>query len=365
VRTAFLSLIVWVPQDAAELARRLEASLAEHHREMPEQERKDVARRFADGIVRARAFGHEPARVLGRVEYYLARGLSSIRSTEAHGRALGSGLDAIVPDAAERLALPADFIRQGREAQLDFIDAYLSEALARAPADEVGKRALREQLATVRDEIRATALSRLSGPYREGVIDAILGPAFKDQSEEELGDPLAGAASRPLSASEMAVLVDSLRREAASLPAADASSAADETMARTGQTPDGLDTPAVALAARLTRHLYRFVDFNYPRLTTALERRERIAEKAAQWVKDAWAPIEKELESQGRKVSRPPSPSTSGHRLPADVAPPAPSTERPRAPTAGTSGRPWAIGAVLAIVAVAVIAALLRRHRGS
>ena len=352
-----------VQAGADDASAKLSAWLAEYCPELPEPVRRDAAGRFARSLLAAREHGHEPDRVLRHVEFQIREGMAPVRMMERQARMLGSGLEKWVPDAAARMKFPAEAVRAIAAAQVDVVDAYLSEALARPAAGEEQKREIRAQL----EELRGTAVealkTRVSGPYRDGVVGHAVDHVVKDQGGELLGDPVLGTITRPLTPAELDRLKTAIREAAARSPAVEASHPADKAFAETGEPPQGDETPAQALAFDLANSLYAFGAWNYPRLAQAHEAEDLAVTRALDWVRETWRPIEKELERQ-RAAFTPPvfpdAPRRKSSAFPgtAPVGKAGATDGPPTATSPSTSGEPSGRSRLVWGVAIAILAIL-------
>jgi hypothetical protein len=342
---------------------KLSGFLAEHLPELEEAARADAARRFALSIRAAHAWGHDPERLLRSVEFKLRIGVTHIRSMRSLAKVLGSGLDPWVPDAALRMKFPEELLKLAADAQVKAVDAYLSETVARPPSTEEEKAAIRAQLAILRETVVEALRTRIAGPYRDGVIAQMVDAVVTDQAGDDLGDPVAGAVTRPLSAAELEALKASIRLEAARAPAVEAASPADQAFAETGQ--EIAETPALNLASALANRIFAFGDYNYPRTSRAYDERDEAVDRATRWVHEAYEPIKKELERQGASFQAPVLPDPPRRKpAPAVAVPSAPEPGRPapprEEPSRSSSTRGWAYGAAALVLAV-LICRFIRR----
>lgn len=352
--------------------RKLSACLAEHYPEIPAPAREDAAHRFARAALAARAHGHDVERVLGKVEYKLVQGMVPVRMIVRQAELLGSGLDRWVPDAPARMKLPSDAVRLAAGAQIEIIDAYLAEAVARPLSSEEQKREIRDQLGILRETIVEALRTRIAGPYRDGVISQAVDLAFKDEEGPLLGDPLLGTLTRPLTPAEFENLRSAIRLHAARATGVDASHPDDKIFAETGESPGDKETPAVNLAFELAQSVYAFGAYNYPRMTRAIEARDELVARLVDGVRGAWDPIQKELAGRRVEFTAPVFPDVPRRKsavgnaartsAPSSSSPAAPPT-RPNDGTRAPVGRVWIPLAALLVVGI-LIYTIVRRSRG-
>lgn len=367
-----------VQSEEEQAYQKLSACLAEHYPEMDAAARTQTARGYARAALASRAFGHDPQMVVASVEFKLSEGLEPLRVLARHSAALGAGLEKWIPDGPSRMKFPEDMLRTATAAQLETVNEFLGETLARPASTEQEKQALREQIQGVRETIVEALRSRISGPFREGVIAHAVDRIVKDQTGPELGDPVAGALTRPLKAEELAALKESIRQEAARAAAVEAALPEDRKFAETGEEGQDSDTPAIRLAFALSNRIYGFGNYNYPRTNRAYAVRDELLRRAFAWVREAYEPIQKELDRQKVEFRPPafldppkpptgdraPSASDPSHKSPAGSSPSAvrpPSSPPP--PTGPSSNRRWISALLLVLVAAAIVYGGWRRKR--
>jgi hypothetical protein len=369
----FLLLTASAAQDAEQ---RLATCLAQSYPGVDEARRGELAARLSRGIqTAADSYGHSADRVLGFVEQKLQSGSMKIDLVEEQARGLAKAAAPWISDATSRLALPPAYAERTREATFAAVDAYVSEVVARPAATDDEKRAVCAQYARVADEIREIARSKISGPYRDAVIDQYVGALLQSQTGPRLGDPVSGMLARPLSATDLERILSDVRARAASEKPVEASSPEDRRFGEKGAMPNEL-SPALESVQRMAQGIYLLGGAAYPRAMAAFEEQDRALHEAIAWIDEAWAPIEKDL-AQRHAEFRPPKRSVATSA----VGPPArrgaasgspdsePASRAPALPPAeqtSPSGSPRRFGILAALLACALLGAWLwRRSRAA
>jgi hypothetical protein len=280
------------PQDAEQ---RLAACLAESYPRVDEARRREMASRLSRGIqAAATSYGHDAGQMLGFVEQKLQSGAMRIQLAEGQAQGLAKAATPWISDAASRLTPPPAFAERIRESTFSAVEAYVSEVVSRPAATAEEKQAVSAQYARVADEIRDVARTRISGPYRDGIVNRVVDELLRVQTGPTLGDPVAGMLTRPLPAADLERILRQIRELAASEQPVEASSLEDRSFTEKGTWPDTL-SPALELAQRLAGGLYLLGRAAYPRATVAFEEQDRALHEAIAWIDEAWAPMEKDL----------------------------------------------------------------------
>ncbi len=362
-----LLLATSLPQDAEQ---RLATSLAQSYPGVDEARRREMAARLGRGIQEAAtSYGHDAEQLLGFVEQKLQTGALRITIVDEQARGLAKAATPWVSDAASRLAPPPAFAERIRESTFAAVEAYVGEVVSRPAATTEEKQAVSAQYVRVADEIRDVARSRISGPYRDGLVNRVVDELLRVQTGPALGDPVSGALTRPLPAAELERIVREVRALAASEQPVEASLPEDREYTEKGTWPDTL-SPALGLAQRMAGGLYLLGRAAYPRATVAFEEQDRALHEAMAWIDQAWAPIEKDL-AQRHAEFRPPerrlAAAARRDPSPANAANPEPSARAsvrpPETVPVSAPPRRWIL---LALVSGALLGLWLwRRSRAS
>lgn len=356
-------------QDAGEVHARLLDRCASIHPAAAPEERSRIAEGWTRRILAVRDFGHDPSVVLDHFDWTLAQGSAVGSAAQATAASLSEGIDRWVPDVRQRLALPDDLLRLERARVIDVAEAYLQEVVVRPRASDADRAAIREQFERVREEIRAAARSKIHGAYGEKVLGAWLDLLTKDQLGEDLGNPVEGALSRPLTEGELDRVLQSVRKDIGAMEPVEASSEADRVFAESGRRSPGVDSPAIRAASAAAHRLFLLADTLYPRHSESLRRLRRTQLELVTTLDRSWAGVVDELKRQGAKVTELPTPrevlgpkATAGGvaELPSATTP---DTRSPAPEETRTSSRlPWIV-AVLA--AAGLILLWTARRKGA
>lgn len=261
------------------------------------ERRGEIAATYARGILQNSAFGHDRARMLACVDSRLAGGADLSRKIAGVSQAAARSVERWVPDARRTMSLPESFADRERDALLAMTRHYIFEILARPRATDGEIAALRQQLSAIQAELRALARTKIFGAYADPLIEKTL-EMTRAQLEEQLGDPLAAALARPLTADELARVIEAAREDVAGMAPVEASTDADLEYSRTGVAESDAETAAIRLANRLALRMFSTGELQYPSFATANAQYQRVFADAQIWHSEAWARIEQELDAE-------------------------------------------------------------------
>lgn len=273
----------------------------------------------------------------------------------------GPGLEKWLPGSAETLVVPDAYYLRERTANLAVVDAYFTSVVQNARANPVERNEIRQQLHSLAAAVRRAAEGRLAGGYATSLLERTTGDVISSITEA-LGDPVRGGLFRPLSSSELQMVLEAIDSDAARLEITDASSELDAEFSRTGIYDPDRATPAILAALHLADRLWSVGELNHPTYIRALRDLYATCGDASQWFRDTDAPLQDKLKHLGTEVGSAEKTRASlpqPPRLPKPIsAGDAASFDRPatHGPAPPTSGSTW--GRVMVLFSVVVALAL-------
>jgi MYXO-CTERM domain-containing protein len=364
-------LLAALAQDAAEVRSRLWARHEELVPHATADERARVVDAWTKAVLDVRRHGHDPRGVLDRLDWTLANAAYIGPKVKDAAVVMSHGLETKVPDVRRRLEPPEELLGRERRWTIEVASAYVEEVVARPKADEEERAEIRRQFERVREEIRAAARPKIYGPYGEDVLRISLDRLSEDQLGSDLGDPLEGALSRPLSSTELEAVLRDVREQIGAMPPVEAASPADRLFVESKGRSPTVGSDAVKAASAAGRRIFLMAEILYPRHVASM-RELRVAQREIiVGLNKAWEGVAADLERKGVRISEA-SPEEAlkvhgsldaGDRVSPE---PGPATRRAAAASSTSSSagkRGWAL-ALLALLGVAAVALLRRRKPG-